>query len=273
MIRKIIFSFHIIILIFSCSKEQIKEVDLNQDKGKDIYKEAVIEMNKGEFFYASKLFSEAELNLLDVKFSSKAAILSGYCLYRINFYDESLDKINRFLKRYPADSNVPYAHYLSAIISFEQISDEKKDLKPVLETKNKIISYLKQYPDTEYAIDLKFKLNLVNNQLAAKEIYVARYYMQTQKWIAAINRLKTVVEKYDETIFVEEALHRLVEIYYKVGLIEEANKTAKILGYNYNSSEWYKKSYSILNKNYKIQLDKPKKDDGLIKKVLEKILS
>ena len=124
-----------------------------------------------------------------------------------------------------------------------------------------------------YAIDLKFKLNLVNNQLAAKEIYIARYYMKTQKWIPAINRLKTVVKDYDETIYAEESLHRLVEIYYKIGLVDEAKRTAKILGYNYNSSEWYEKSYSILKKEYKIKIDKKDEEDGLIKKVIEKILS
>ena len=149
----------------------------------------------------------------------------------------------------------------------------KKDLKPVITTKQKILSYIEDYPDTVYAIDLKFKLNLVNNQLAAKEIYIARYYMKTQKWIPAINRLKTVVKDYDETIFIEEALHRLVEIYYKIGLVDEAKRTAKILGYNYNSSEWYEKSYSILKKEYKIKIDKKDEEDGLIKKVIEKILS
>ena len=273
MIKRKLSCLFVLFFLVSCSKKEIDNTSSNTNKGYEIYTQAVNEMNNGEFFYASKLFSEAELNLLDVRFSSKAALLSGYCLYRINFYDESLEKINRFLKRYPADRNVPYAHYLSAIISFEQITDEKKDLKPVITTKQKILSYIEDYPDTVYAIDLKFKLNLVNNQLAAKEIYIARYYMKTQKWIPAINRLKTVVKDYDETIFIEEALHRLVEIYYKIGLVDEAKRTAKILGYNYNSSEWYEKSYSILKKEYKIKIDKKDEEEGLIKKVIEKILS
>ena len=144
-------------------------------------------------------------------------------------------------------------------------------------TKEKILEYIKKFPDTEYALDLKFKLDLVNNQLAAKEIYIARYYIKTNKWIPAINRLKLVVEKYSETVFIEEALHRLVEVYYKIGLENEAKNTAQILGYNYNSSEWYKKSYSILNKDYKIERNKieqiKQKEDGLIKKIIEKITS
>ena len=124
-------------------------------------------------------------------------------------------------------------------------------------------------------MDLKFKLALIKNQLAAKEIYVAKYYIKTQKWIPAINRLKNVIENYEETIFVEEALHRLVEIYYNLGLIDEANKAARILGYNYNSGEWYENTYALLNKDYKkeqLKLRKKSKKNeiGLVKEQLIK---
>ena len=272
--------FLIIIFIFStissCSKKK-ETIDNSRKLGYVSYEKALYEMNNGEFFLASKLFDDSELNIKDLRFAAKSAILSSYCLYRINFYEQSLEKLNRFIGRYPVDTNIPYAHYLSAVISFEQILDEKKDLKPVIVTKEKILEYIKKFPDTEYALDLKFKLDLVNNQLAAKEIYIARYYIKTNKWIPAINRLKLVVEKYSETVFIEEALHRLVEVYYKIGLENEAKNTAQILGYNYNSSEWYKKSYSILNKDYKIERNKieqiKQKEDGLIKKIIEKITS
>ena len=138
--------------------------------------------------------------------------------------------------------------------------------------KKKIEDYLKKFPNTDYAIDLKFKLDLVINQLAAKELLIARYYIKNEKWIPAINRLKIIVKSYDKTIFVEEALHRLVEINYKIGLNEEAKAAAVLLGYNYNSSEWYEKSYKILNKDYKpIKIDK-KKDDGLVRRKKKKIL-
>ena len=156
---------------------------------------------------------------------------------------------------------------------YEQILDEKKDINPLIKSKEKIEYFLKTFPDTEYSLDLKFKLDLVNNQLAAKEMYVAKYYMTTQKWIPAINRLKVIVNDYSETIFIEEALHRLVEVYYRVGLIEEAKAAAAILGYNYNSSEWYKQSYKVLNKSYKLpKKTKIKKNDGLIKRTIKKIL-
>ena len=165
-----------------------------------------------------------------------------------------------------------YAHYLIAIIHYEQITDEKKDLKPLIDAKNKFEFFLKKYPDTDYAIDLKFKNDLIQNQLAAKELYVAKYYISTQKWVPAISRLKVIVKDYQRTIFIEEALHRLVEIHHYLGLENEAKKYAKILGYNYNSSEWFEQSYKVLNKDYKIK-KKPEKedDDGFLKKIIKKI--
>ena len=157
-----------------------------------------------------------------------------------------------------------------AIVYFEQISDEKKDLKPLQDASNQIDFFLKNYPDTDYAIDLKFKKDLINNQLASKELYIAKFYIETKKWVPAIRRLKNIVENFDNTIFVEEALHRLVEINFYLGLDEEATKYASILGYNYNSSEWYQQSYKILNKDYKIAKKQKKRDDnkkdGIFKK-------
>jgi len=180
------------------------------------------------------------------------------------------------LKTYPSDKNVIYAHYLTAVIYFEQITDEKKDLKPLLEAENKIKFFLKEFPNSEYAIDLRFKKDLIQNQLAAKELFVAKYYTSIQKWVPAINRLKLIVNKYDKTIFIEEALHRLVEIHYHLGLEDEARKYAKILGYNYNSSRWFEESYKILNKEYEIKKidlkDNKKKDDkNFFKKILRMI--
>ena len=270
----IFFSFFIII---SCTKkETLKEVKLEPDEiGKKYYQEGIIAMEEGDFFYASKIFSDAETNFLNIEMAAKSSILSSYSSYRINFYEKSSQNLERFIRTYPASKYIPYANYLLTIISFEQILDEKRDLKPTRESKKLILEYLKKFPDTEYALDLKFKLDLVNNQLAAKEMYVARYYIKTQKWIPAINRLKKIVNEYEETIFIEEALHRLVEVYYRLGLVKESEEAAKYLGYNYNSSEWYKKSYSILNKDYNakdhIKLEK-EKDDGLIKTVIKNIL-
>ena len=267
------FSFFIII---SCTKkEPQKEIKLEPDEiGKKYYQEGIVAMETGDFFYASKIFSDAETNFLNIEMAAKSSILSSYSSYRINFYEKSSQNLERFIRTYPASKYIPYANYLLTIISFEQILDEKRDLKPTRESKKLILEYLEKFPDTEYALDLKFKLDLVNNQLAAKEMYVARYYIKTQKWIPAINRLKKIVNEY-EKLFYREALHRLVEVYYRLGLVKESEEAAKYLGYNYNSSEWYKKSYSILNKDYNakdhIKLEK-EKDDGLIKTVIKNIL-
>ena len=211
------------------------------------------------------------LTLKNVDLAAKSAIMSSFALYGINFYEQANDNLVRFLRTYPSDKNVIYAHYLQAIIFFEQISDEKKDLRPLLEAQKKINFFLEKYPDTDYAIDLRFKKDLIENQLAAKELYVAKYYISTQKWVPAIKRLKLILEKYENTIFIEEALHRLVEIHYHLGLEEESKKYAKILGYNYNSSDWFKQSYKVFNKDYDLKNMTNKKeikknDENFLKK-------
>jgi outer membrane protein assembly factor BamD len=275
MLSKIISSLLLILLLASCSKKEPEiNIPADQDKSFEIYKEAVEAMNRGDYFYASKKFSEAEPILPKIEFSSKASLMSSYCLYLINFYPEATANLERFINQYPADKNVAYAHYLIAIVLYEQILDEKKDINPLIQSKEKIEFFLKNFPDTEYALDLKFKMDLINNQLAAKEMYVAKYYIATQKWIPAINRLKIIVEDFSETVFIEEALHRLVEVYYTVGLENEAKAAAAILGYNYNSSEWYAQSYKVLNKTYRIPKKSDiKKNDGLIKRTIKKILN
>ena len=218
-----------------------------------MYQEGFNAFENNDYFFANKKFLEAELNFDKPELAAKSAIMSSFSLYAINFYSEALESLNRFLKKLPADKNVIYAHYLEAIIFFEQIDDEKKDLKPLLQADEKIDFFINKYPNSDYSTDLKFKKDLIQNQLAAKELFIARYYISINKWVPAIKRLKNIVKKYEKTIFIEEALHRLVEINYHLGLEDEAEEFAKILGYNYNSSEWYQKSYKILNKNYKIK--------------------
>ncbi len=275
MLSKIISSLLLILLLVSCSKKEPEiNIPADQDKSFEIYKEAVEAMNRGDYFYASKKFSEAEPIMPKIEFSAKASLMSSYCLYLINFYPEATANLERFINQYPADKNVAYAHYLIAIVLYEQILDEKKDINPLIQSKEKIEFFLKNFTDTEYALDLRFKMDLINNQLAAKEMYVAKYYIATQKWIPAINRLKIIVEDFSETVFIEEALHRLVEVYYTVGLENEAKAAAAILGYNYNSSEWYAQSYKVLNKTYRIPKKSDiKKNDGLIKRTIKKILN
>ena len=279
MYQKIFLILFLILFLSECSKkEELSNKPPDVKESYKIYSEGLDAMRKGDFFFAAKKFSEAEKILPIIEHSAKALLMSSYCFYSINFYEEAISSLENFLRKYPADQNIEYASYLIALSNYEQILDEKKDLDPLLKTKKIIEDYIKKYPNNDYSLDLKFKLGLIQNQLAAKEIYVAKYYIKTQKWIPAINRLKVVVNNYEETIFIEEALHRLVEIYYNLGLIAEAEKTAKILGYNYNSSKWYENSYSLLNKNYQkeqIELEKKskKKELGLVRKTIEKILN
>ena len=275
MLFRIFVTLIILLNLISCSKNKKVEYDdlKKLDDPIKIYKEGLEAFNINDFFYASEKFNEAELIFDSPKSAAKSAIMSAYSLYAINLYEQAEENLNRYLKNYPGDRNVVYAHYLLAIIHFEQIGDEKYDLKPLLRTQEKIDFFLDNYPNTEYAIDLKFKKSLLKNQFAAKELYIAKYYISVQKWIPAINRLKLIIEKYDETIFIEEALHRLVEINYHIGLENEANKYAAILGYNYNSSKWFERSYKVLNRDYKkiLENNKKVKKKGLFKKITEMI--
>ena len=273
MLQKIFLIFILVLSLNSCTKKDIEYEPKEKIDPYKLYQEGFELFEKGSYFHAEKKFTEAELNFEIVDFAAKSAIMSSYSFYGINFYSEALRNLERYLKKYPADENVMYAHYLIAIIYYEQISDEKKDLQPLLDAKSKIAFFLNKYPDSDYAIDLQFKNDLIQNQLAAKELYVAKYYISTQKWVPAIKRLKIIVNDYQKTVFIEEALHRLVEIHYYLGLEEEAKKYAKILGYNYNSSEWFEQAYKVLNKDYKIKKKvKSKKDnDGFFKKIINRI--
>ena len=263
-----------IFLLFSCSKKNNEELVSEPSEEElvlDIYAEAVDALKKGDAFYAAKKFREVESLLPQSEWAAKASLMSAYADYSRNAFSKSIFGLERFINNYPADKNIPYAHYLIAICYYEQILDEKKDLQPLVKAKEKFESLLKKYPETDYALDARFKIDLIIDQLAAKEMSIARYYIKTEKWIPALNRLKLVVEEYDTTIFIEEALHRLVEVYYKLGLIEEATQAAAILGYNYKSSQWYERSYKVFNKKYKPKKAKKEKQLGLIRRKIKSL--
>ncbi len=276
MSKHIIFLFIYIIFIVSCSKDKSKvdQVLLEQDVEVEMilaYKEGMKELEKGDALYASRKFDEAEILFPQSIWAAKASLMSAYALYSHNYYDDTIFNLERHIKNYPKDKNLVYAHYLIAICYFEQLHDEKKDLKPLVKAREKFEYILKKYPNTDYAIDAKWKMGLIVDQMAAKEMYIGRYYMKMEKWIAAINRFKFVVKYFDTTVYFEEALHRLVEIYYKIGLVEDAQKIAATLGYNYGSGEWYKNSYRIFNKLYKTAKITKKKKDSFIRKKFKKL--
>jgi len=261
-----------VFLLLACSKKDNTEI-VSEPTEKEmvvaIYVEAVDALKKGDAFYAAKKFKEAESLLPQSEWAAKASLMASYAEYSRNAFSNSIFGLERHIANYPADKNIPYAHYLIAICYYEQILDEKKDLQPLVQAKEKFEFIILTYPETDYAIDARFKLDLIIDQLAAKEMSIARYYMKTEKWIPALNRLKIVVEKYDKTVFIEEALHRLVEVYYKIGLVEEAKQAAAILGYNYQSGTWYERSYKVFNKEYKTKKIKKTKEMGLIRRKIK----
>ena len=269
---RVVILISFLLLFNSCSKEEQKIATI-QEQTQDLeftktYKEAYEELDRNNPFIASKKFLEAELMYPQSTWAAKSALMASYSYYLQNYYVEAISNVERYLITYPNDVNLSYAHYLIAICYFEMIEDEKRDSEPLIKAKEKFKYIIESFPNTDFALDAKFKYDLINNILASKEMYLGRHYQKKNKWIAAINRFKNVISIYDETVYVEEALFRLVEIHYKIGLIDESTKYANLLGYNYQSSDWYLKSYKIFNQDYKeVSLKEIKKDKkGILKK-------
>ena len=270
--------FFIILFSFSCSKEKIKqsviyEKNLN-DQVMEAYKKGISSLEEGDVLFAAKKFNEAEMLFPQSKWAPKSALMAAYSYYSQDYYEDCIAELERFIRIYPFSKNLDYAYYLMAVSYYEQIIDEKKDLKSILDAKRYFSYLIKNYPNTEYAQDSEFKLDLINDVLASKEMYIGRFYFEKKKWIPAINRFRKVIDEYDTTIYAEEALHRLVEVHYKIGLIDEAEKYANMLGYNYQSSKWYEQSYSVFNKKYKKnKMKKNKKDKRKNSFILKKFKS
>ena len=246
-----------LLILVSCSKNNIqnsvikeKSLELQVLEVYDIGKDA---LESGDVLYAAKKFNEVETLFPQSDLAPKSALMAAYSYYVQDYYSDSIAELDRFLRVYPYHKDVSYAHYLMGICYFEQIVDEKKDLQSIKNAKVKFEYVLNEYTNTEYALDAEFKISLINDILASKEMYIGRYYFEKKKWISAINRFRTVVDNYDTTIYTAEALHRLVEVHYTIGLIDEAEKYAQLLGYNYGSSKWYENTYSLFDKNYKIR--------------------
>jgi outer membrane protein assembly factor BamD len=274
-INKVFFLFTVLIICISCSKNEVKK-SVIEEKSLDLqlleaYNEGVNSLKSGDVLYAAKKFNEAEILFPQSDWAPKSALMAAYSYYSQDYYGDAIAELQRFIKIYPKHKNLDYAYYLLAISYYEQIIDEKKDLQSIINAKQTFNTIIKKFPKTEYVLDSEFKLDLINDTLASKEMYIGRYYFDKKKWIPAINRFRTVIDEYDTTIYTEEALYRLVEVYYTLGLIDEAQKYAKLLGYNYKSSEWYDQSYSIFNKMYEKNKrdnfkNKNKKNNIVIKK-------
>ena len=265
----------IFLIIISCAKEKSnieiieqKEIDLQMI---DAYREGLEELELGDGLNAAKKFTEAELLFPQSLWAPRSALMAAYSYYVDNYYADSIYEIERYLKTYPNHPRTDYAYYLLAIVYYDQIVDETKDLNSILKSKEYFEMVINEYPETDYAVDSTFKLGLIQEVLASKEMYLARYYFEKEKWIPAINRFKKVIQDYDRTIYAEEALHRLVEVHYRIGLLEESKKYAILLGYNYQSGEWYENSFRVFNKNYEKMTAKKKEKNN--KSILERFRS
>ena len=277
-LRNYFYFFFIVLLCLSCSKKDIekstiKEINL-ESQMIEAYKDGLAELKNGDVLFAAKKFNEAEILFPQSEYAPKSALMAAYSYYSQNYYGDAMAELIRFLKVYPNHNDIIYAEYLLGLCYYEQIIDEKKDLQSIVKAKKTFEDLVSKYPNTEFATDAMFKIDLVNEILAGKEMYIGRYYVDKKKWISAINRFRVVVDNYETTVFVEEAIHRLVEIYYILGMELEAKKYANLLGYNYLSSEWYEKSFSVFNKEYKKNIIKNiKKENNSILEKFKSLLS
>ena len=281
---KINFFFYLLIVLIlsvSCSKEVV-EKSLIKEKNLELqvleaYQDGVKSLESGDALFAAKKFNEAEILFPQSDWAPKSALMAAYSYYTQDYYVDAINELTRFIKVYPQHKNLDYVYYLLGVSYYEQIVDETKDLQSIIKAKETFTILVSMYPNTDYALDAEFKLDLINDILAAKEMYIGRYYFDKKKWIAAINRFRLVVDDYETTAYTEEALHRLVEVHYILGLKDEAEKYANLLGYNYQSSEWYEKSYSIFNEMYKknklLTNKKNKKDKKKKNTLIRKIKS
>ena len=269
-INKFLLSFFFILILASCSKEEARK-SVIKEKSLDLqvletYEEGMNYLEEGDALYAASKFNEAELLFPQSEWAPKSALMAAYAYYSQDYLKDAIAELDRFLKVYPKHKNLDYVYYLLAISYYEQIVDEKKDLQSIIRAKQYFEIVIRDYQKTSYALDAEFKIDLINDILAAKEMYIGRYYFEKKKWISAINRFQTIINDYETTMYAEEALHRLVEVHYIIGLKDEAKKYAKLLGYNYQSSEWYENSYSLFDKEYKrIKKNKIKKKSTLKK--------
>ena len=276
-INNIFSIFLITLFLLSCAKDVEKKSIINEKSLElqvlEAYEQGMKSLEEGDVLFAAQKFNEAEILFPQSEWAPKSALMAAYSYYTQDYYGDTIAELKRFLRVYPKYKDLDYVYYLLAVSHYEQIVDEKKDLKSIINAKKYFELVVQKYENTEYAVDSNFKLDYINDILASKEMYIGRYYINKKKWIPAINRFQTVINSYESTIYTEEALHRLVEIHYKIGLKEEAQKYATLLGYNYQSSEWYKKSYVLFNKNYKKNKKKIFKNKAKDKSIIKKIKS
>ena len=227
-----------------------------------IYTQALDQMDRNDWADAKLLFQEVERQHPFSVWARRSMLMSAYASYRSADHDESIAMAQRFIGLHPGSDTAPYAYYLIAINYYDQIYDVGRDQATTTAAEASLQQVVRRYPESDYARDARLKLELTHDHLAGKEMSIGRYYLKQSQQLAAIGRFKTVVSQYETTSQTEEALHRLVESYVSIGIIQEAKLVGSVLGHNYPNSEWYKESYDLLE-NYGVNLDeeirKPRK--------------
>ena len=211
-----------------------------------LYNEATDAMLNGSYDEASKKFDEVERQHPYSVWATKAQLMSAYALYQRNRYDESLVALDRFIQLHPGNRDAPYAYYLKALNYYEQIADVGRDQRLTDRALKALEEVVRRFPESVYARDARIKIDLTRDHLAGKEMEIGRFYERAGQPVAAINRFRAVIEKFQTTTHVPEALHRLTECYLAVGLREEAQASAAVLGHNFPGSAWYASSYALL---------------------------
>lgn len=245
-LSKIILIIPVVCILAACSSKDEEVVQQPQESAEKLYSDARNKIDSSNYKEAIKTFEEVERQHPYSPLATDAQIMSAYSSYQMGDYDAAVSTLERFVKLYPNNESTPYAYYLIALCYYEQISDVGRDQKITEQALTALREVLRRFPDTDYARDAKIKMELTLDHLAGKEMQVGRYYLRHDDMVAAINRFRFVVENYQTTSHVPEALHRLVESYLKLGITEEANRYASVLGHNFPSSLWYRDSYKLM---------------------------
>ncbi|MEL6371736.1 MAG: outer membrane protein assembly factor BamD [Pseudomonadota bacterium] len=236
--------------IAACSSGSKKEKFAYVERPVEIlYLEATESLKRRRYERAIPLFEEVERQHPYSAWARRSMLMKAFAYYQQNDYDDATTALDQFISLHPGNKDVAYAYYLKSMCYYERIRDVGRDQDYTNNAVQSLNDVIRRYPATEYARDARLKLDLTFDHLAGKEMYVGRFYMTAGKHIAAINRFKYVVDNYQTTNHVPEALHRLVEGYLMIGVPDEARTAANVLGYNYPGSEWYEYSYKLLSRN------------------------
>ena len=238
--------FVVLIIFTACSDTKLMTPETEGEKLQILYNDAMDLVKKRDFVDAALLFEDIERQYPYSKWSNQAQLMSGFCYYKSRMYNDSLDALERFIALYPGSSKISYAYYLRALNYFEQVNDVERDQVTTAKAKKAFKEVINKFPESEFAMDALSRIDILDDRLAAKEMEIGRFYQFDHQWISAINRYNTVLNQYKSSIYTEEALHRLVEIYYSLGLHEEAKRYAATLQFNFPGSDWYIKSYELV---------------------------